>query len=80
MKKYILPALFFVAVLVMTIIDAPLDAQCAMCKASVETSNNASDLAQGLNSGILYLMSIPYVLIFGLGYFILRSQRRAKRA
>ena len=42
-----------------------LYAQCAMCRATVE--NNASNgdvaIAEGLNTGILYLFSMPYLLI-----------------
>ncbi len=41
-------------------------AQCAMCKAIVETSQQAgSPVAVGLNNGILYLMVFPYLLIGG---------------
>tara|TARA_B100000287_G_scaffold148643_1_gene140356 strand:- start:1905 stop:2066 length:162 start_codon:yes stop_codon:yes gene_type:complete len=33
-----------------------------MCRAVVETSSGPS-LAQGLNNGILYLMSMPYIFL-----------------
>ncbi|GIV42107.1 MAG: hypothetical protein KatS3mg034_1417 [Vicingaceae bacterium] len=37
-------------------------AQCAMCRASVESSQQAGETwANGFNSGILYLMAVPYV-------------------
>ncbi len=40
-------------------------AQCAMCRAVAESSKDGgSSIADGLNSGILYLMSIPYILLF----------------
>lgn len=47
-------------------------AQCAMCKASVESSmkSDPNSLARSLNSGILYLMAVPYLLIA----FIFRKQ------
>ena len=35
------------------------DAQCAMCKAVVESGD--SDMAEGINNGILYLMAMPYL-------------------
>ena len=39
-------------------------AQCAMCKATAESGQEAgSSEATGLNAGILYLMAIPYVLM-----------------
>ena len=52
------------------------NAQCAMCKAVVE-SGNASE-AEGLNSGILYLMVFPYLLVGALFYFIIKSRRKNK--
>lgn len=40
-------------------------AQCAMCKATAETSGYGSSL----NSGILYLLIMPFLVIFGGGLF-----------
>lgn len=47
-------------------------AQCAMCKQSVESSmkGDPNSLGRSLNSGILYLMAVPYLLIA----FIFRKQ------
>jgi len=55
-------------------------AQCAMCKTSVESDleNGGGSIATGLNSGILYLMAIPYLVIMTAGYFIFRKQIDAK--
>ncbi len=39
--------------------------QCAMCKAVAESNPIGKDsFFSGLNSGILYLMFIPYMLLF----------------
>lgn len=39
-------------------------AQCAMCRASVESSvSSGGDLVAGLNAGILYLAAIPYLAL-----------------
>lgn len=47
------------------------EAQCAMCKASVESSQGQKNsVAGGINQGILYLMAVPYVLLA----FIFRKQ------
>ena len=45
--------------------DGYLDAQCAMCKATAESASENIDesIGEGLNSGILYLMGIPYALL-----------------
>ena len=51
--------------------------QCAMCKAVVETNLNAGDTkGAGLNDGILFLMAIPYFLIFTFGLFYYLNKRK----
>jgi len=49
-----------------------LPAQCAMCKQAAESSmkSNPNSMARSLNSGILYLMAVPYLMIL----FIFRKQ------
>lgn len=40
------------------------EAQCAMCKAAVQSSmNQPNSVARGINKGILYLMAVPYLLM-----------------
>ncbi len=68
MKKLLVP--FFILGFQMA------NAQCAMCKAVVE-SGNASE-AEGLNTGILYLMIFPYILVGTLLYFIIKYKRKQK--
>lgn len=44
-------------------------AQCAMCKATAESSvAEASKAATGLNIGIAYLFLMPYLLVAVIGY------------
>lgn len=66
MKKtaFILILLLFVSI--------PIEAQCAMCRAVLE-SEEGQNTAKGINNGIIYLMVVPYILIGGLGYFIYRK-------
>lgn len=45
------------------------DAQCVMCKAVAEDSASGGGIGRGLNSGIIYLMGIPYML-FAVLYFV----------
>ncbi len=64
--------ILFVLVLVALVVPADLLAQgCAMCKAVVEGGDGGGrifggeqSIGKGLNSGILYLMAAPYVLLF----------------
>ncbi len=51
-------------------------AQCAMCKAVVESGNES--VAEGLNTGIVYLMIFPYLLVGALLYFIIKSKKNPK--
>ena len=54
--------------------------QCAMCKAVVEANlESGDDIGSGLNEGILYLMSMPYlaVLLFGVFYYL--QKRKTKK-
>ncbi len=67
-----------VALLLVSKID--IFAQCAMCKSSVESdmANGNNSMAQGLNTGILYLMAIPYLILMIGGYFFFKKQVDAK--
>ncbi len=55
----------------------PADAQCAMCRAVLE-SEEGGQAAKGINNGIMYLMIFPYLLIAGVGYAIYRSRKKAR--
>jgi|TARA_B110000240_G_C13406766_1_gene413428 hypothetical protein len=52
------------------------NAQCAMCKAVVESGDIS--MAEGVNNGITYLMVFPYLLIGGLFYTLYRYKKNAK--
>lgn len=44
-------------------------AQCAMCRAVLE-SEESQTAAEGVNDGIIYLMSIPYLLVAAIGVIL----------
>ncbi|MGB6152453.1 MAG: hypothetical protein WBG48_10705 [Pricia sp.] len=50
------------------------DAQCAMCRAVLESDGNTAT-AEGINNGIVYLMAIPYVAIAVLFYFVFKKMK-----
>jgi prolipoprotein diacylglyceryltransferase len=54
-------------------------AQCAMCKATVENAENSDTFASGLNAGILYLMSIPYILFGVIAFMWYRNSKKNKQ-
>ncbi|HNQ27910.1 MAG TPA: hypothetical protein PKL92_08330 [Aquaticitalea sp.] len=55
------------------------DAQCAMCRAVLESEQGQST-AEGVNNGIVYLMVIPYILVGGIGFMIYWKYLRKKKA
>jgi hypothetical protein len=50
-------------------------AQCAMCRASLESEGNKTRV-EAVNDGILFLMAIPYIIVAGIGYAIYRMYFR----
>ena len=54
-----------------------VQAQCAMCRAGAEANlkTKQNQVGRGLNHGILYLMSVPY-LLGGVAAFIYFKHRR----
>ena len=65
-----------------TVVSNYTSAQCAMCKAAVESNLDSGGLkGAGLNDGILYLMSIPYILmlIFAIAFYYNKKTTNASR-
>jgi hypothetical protein len=62
MKKVLIGLFFTASLLIFFAPDS--SAQCAMCRRVAETDkqSKAADRGRSLNNGILYLLSIPYVL------------------
>ncbi|MEH6407442.1 MAG: hypothetical protein V7767_09185 [Leeuwenhoekiella sp.] len=71
MKKYLLFLLLFFVVI-------SADAQCAMCRAVLESEGDNS-MAEGVNNGIVYLMAVPYILMGGLIWYIYKSRKKADK-
>ncbi len=69
----------FVLVILMTFFNSLSFAQCAMCKAVVEANLEAGDTkGAGLNDGILFLMSMPYIAVFLFGVFYYLQKKKLK--
>jgi hypothetical protein len=56
-------------------------AQCAMCRSTLENnfSNGNPGVGAGINTGILYLLVLPYLAVIILGYFWFKSSRNAQQ-
>ena len=65
--------------LIICLIVVGAEAQCPMCKMSGETNlKNGGTAALGLNQGIIYLLSIPYVLVSTIAVLWWRNRRLVK--
>ena len=54
----------------------PVEAQCAMCRSALESSEQGRVMAQKLNRGILLLLGAPFTVAAGIGVAMARSRRR----
>ena len=76
--------IFFAGLMVLTLslVTSNAYSQCAMCRATVESNVGTgskepeSQVGAGLNTGILYLMLIPYVLVGTIGFLWYKSSRK----
>jgi hypothetical protein len=57
-----------------------LMAQCAMCRSTLENnfSNGTPGIASGINTGILYLLVLPYLAAMCLGYFWYKASKNGR--
>jgi len=81
MKKNALKIIALAAVLALAlfIFVEPSAAQCAMCKASSEANLKAGGGdPRGLNAGILYMLVMPYLLVFGIGFWWWSNRRKER--
>jgi hypothetical protein len=70
MKKCLL---IFSIILIVVFIQINVHAQCAMCTKTAQQLGEKP--AQGLNSGILYLMLAPFAIVGFIGYRWWKSDR-----
>ncbi len=52
-------------------------AQCPMCKTGLLSSPEGRQMAEGFNNGILFLLSIPFLIIGTIAVLILKAHRRS---
>ena len=68
MQKKIIKTLFFL------LFTQIISAQCAMCRAVVE--QGGEEMAEGINSGIVYLMIFPYLIVGTAIFFLYRNWKK----
>lgn len=74
MKRIVIIA--FCAMLLLLLFTPEVEAQCPMCRMSAESNlKDGGTAGRGLNAGILYMLSMPYLLVFGIGYVWWKNRR-----
>ncbi|WP_290840685.1 hypothetical protein [Flavobacterium sp.] len=68
-----------IAVVMTFLLPMVSSAQCAMCRASLEGSDNTQK-AEAVNDGIVYLMVFPYLIVGVIGFLIYRMYSKKKTA
>lgn len=74
--RYYRPIVLTVAVfLFVCLLPADVWAQCPMCRISAESNlANGGTEGRGLNTGILYMFAMPYLLVGAIGYWWWRNR------
>ena len=68
-------SLFIVLILMVLPFGVELLAQCPMCRMAAESNlDNGGTEGRGLNTGILYLFSMPYLIAGILGFIWWRNR------
>lgn len=75
MKRKVFLVLFLLA---LTFIVVPkVNAQCAMCSINAEQGvKNGNTVSAGLNTGVLYLLSVPYLMAIIVGVVWYKKYRK----
>ena len=75
MNKRLICILLVVVLISVCCID--MQAQCPMCRMSAESNlRDGGTEGAGLNKGILYMLSLPYLLVATLGFIWWKNRRK----
>ncbi len=66
-------------VLLLIVFSTDAWAQCPMCRMSAESNlENGGTAGKGLNSGILYMLATPYLIVGAIGFIWWRNRQKSK--
>lgn len=78
MRKFLLSFILFFILGLGSVSTAA--AQCPMCKMSAESNlKNGGTAGKKLNTGILYMLATPYIIIGTIGFIWWRNRIREQR-
>ena len=69
-NAFLLPIAYF-------LLPIATNAQCAMCRAALESEGNSAKAA-AVNDGIVYLMAFPYIIVGVIGFAIYKMYYKKK--
>ena len=65
--------------LVLILVQQIVFAQCPMCKMAAESNmKSGGSVGKGLNTGILYLLAMPYIIVSILAYIWKQTKRKSE--
>ena len=63
--------------LICLFITIEIDAQCPMCRMAAESNlEHGGTEGKGLNKGILYMLSMPYLMVAGFAYLWWKNKKQ----
>lgn len=66
-----------ITIILIILVVPDMMAQCPMCRLTAETNlQNGGTAGIGLNKGILYLLSMPYLIVGFLGYTWYKNRKK----
>lgn len=66
----------FVVFVLLLFISGDVIGQCPMCKIAAESNlENGGSAGKGLNTGILYMLTLPYLLISVIGFIWYKNRK-----
>jgi hypothetical protein len=70
-----------ITILLIAVVTGEGFAQCAMCRSTLENnfSNGNPGIAAGINTGILYLLSMPYLAVMVIAYLWYKSSKNGSK-
>lgn len=73
---------FVITAAILLVFQTEVVAQCAMCKAVLETNMQSGEdaVGKGINDGIMYIMFVPYILLGIAGYFLYKNYLKPGKA
>ncbi len=78
-KRFNVAKLFFLF-LVLTLAQSDVSAQCAVCNKALEENlkNDPNAVGSGINTGIMYMLVVVYLLLMGILVMFFKQQLRER--